>query len=229
MRLLVRVDIQSGQDIHKAGLAPQIILVKIAKSCAGTDLELLADKVEAFILESAETRLSMCAWECHADIKALTLSALHAEAERSDRKAANLVIAWSSIMPASLRIEIFPSNLRRMIDFYSNMLQFKLVKHESNYAYLKRDSVFIGAIETPSSETFEEKESYRRPNRGIEIVIEVDDLEKERDFIVSKGSTLDADIASQPWGLKDFRLVDPDGYYLRITTHSLSRTDNHQG
>ncbi|KIW56735.1 hypothetical protein PV05_05371 [Exophiala xenobiotica] len=115
-------------------------------------------------------------------------------------------------MPASLRIEIFPSNLRRMIDFYSNVLQFKLVKHESNYAYLKRDNVFIGAVETPSSETFEEKESYRRPNKGVEIVIEVEDLEKERDFIVSKGSTLDADIASQPWGLKDFRLVDPDGY-----------------
>ncbi|KAK5198988.1 hypothetical protein LTR96_003640 [Exophiala xenobiotica] len=132
-------------------------------------------------------------------------------------------------MPVSLRIEIFPTNLRRMIDFYCNVLHFKLVKHESNYAYLKRDSVFIGAIETPSSETLEEKESYRRPNKGIEIVIEVDDLEKERDFIVGKGSTLDADIASQPWGLKDFRLVDPDGYYLRITTHSLRKTDNDQG
>jgi hypothetical protein len=23
----------------------------------------------------------------------------------------------------------------------------------------------------------------------------------------------------RPWGLRDFRMVDPDGYYLRITSH----------
>jgi hypothetical protein len=86
----------------------------------------------------------------------LTLSALLAGVERSIGQTANVVVVWSSIMPASLRIEIFPTNLRRMIDLYCNVLRFKLVKHESNYAYLKRDSVFIGAIETPSSETLVE-------------------------------------------------------------------------
>jgi hypothetical protein len=25
-------------------------------------------------------------------------------------------------------------------------------------------------------------------------------------------------IRTQPWGLRDFRIVDPDGYYLRVTT-----------
>jgi len=107
-----------------------------------------------------------------------------------------------------------------MMDFYSDVLKFRLIKHEGDYAYLGRDNIFIGAIETGSSESHEEKESYRRPRRGVEIVIEVDDLEKERDFIVGKGWKLDADIESQPWGLRDFRLVDPDGYYLRFTTHS---------
>ncbi|KIW20163.1 hypothetical protein PV08_00738 [Exophiala spinifera] len=126
-------------------------------------------------------------------------------------------------MPASLRIEIFPSDLQRMIDFYSNVLQFKLLKRQDTYAYLQRDNIFIGAIETPSSDTLERKIAYRSPNKGVEIVFEVDDLEHERDFIVSKGARLDADIALQPWGLKDFRLTDPDGYYVRITTHSVKR------
>jgi len=26
------------------------------------------------------------------------------------------------------------------------------------------------------------------------------------------------DLALQPWGLRDFRLVDPDGYYVRVTS-----------
>lgn len=129
----------------------------------------------------------------------------------------------SSVMPASLRVELFPSHLQPFIDFYTDVLSFKLVKHIDDYAYLKRDNIFIGAIETGSTETREQKESYRRPSKGIELVIEVDDLEKERDFIVGKGWKLDADIETQPWGLRDFRLVDPDGYYLRFTTHSAKR------
>ncbi|KAH0846976.1 glyoxalase/bleomycin resistance protein/dioxygenase [Fonsecaea pedrosoi] len=115
-------------------------------------------------------------------------------------------------MPASLRIEIFPSDLQRMIDFYSTILNFVLIKRNGDYAYLGRDNIFIGAIETGSTETLEEKASYRRPKKGIEIVVEVDDLEKERDFIVAKGWKLDANIQLQDWGLKDFRLNDPDGY-----------------
>ncbi|KIW26679.1 hypothetical protein, variant [Cladophialophora immunda] len=126
-------------------------------------------------------------------------------------------------MPASLRIEIFPSDLQRMIDFYSTILHFGLIKRNGDYAYLRRDDIFIGAIETASTETLEEKASYRQPNKGIEIVVEVDDLEKERDFIVGMGWKLDVDIQLQDWGLKDFRLTDPDGYYLRFTTHSPNR------
>ncbi|KAL6248956.1 hypothetical protein RBB50_004019 [Rhinocladiella similis] len=131
-------------------------------------------------------------------------------------------------MPASLRIELFPSDLGRMIDFYSGVLQFKLLKRQGAYAYLQRDNIFIGAIETPSSDTLEQKQIYRSPNKGIEIVFAVDELKHERDFIVSKGWQLDADIAVQPWGLEDFRLTDPDGYYLRITTHSI-KSETAQG
>jgi len=29
-----------------------------------------------------------------------------------------------------------------------------------------------------------------------------------------------SDIALQPWALRDFRLDDPDGYYIRLTSAS---------
>lgn len=126
-------------------------------------------------------------------------------------------------MPASLRIELFPSSLEKFIDFYSNVLRFTLIKHVDDYAYLQRDNIFIGAIETISDENLQQKGSYRQPRKGVEIVLEVDQLENERDHIVEKGWKLDEDIHMQPWGLQDFRLIDPDGYYLRITTPSPSR------
>ena len=122
-------------------------------------------------------------------------------------------------MPASLRIEIFPSDLERMIGFYCNVLCFTLIKQDDTYAYLNRDNIFIGAIETENTESVEQR-GYCRPFMGVELVIEVDDLQKERDFIVEKGWILEANIMPQPWGLQDIRWIDPDGYYLRFTTHS---------
>jgi lactoylglutathione lyase len=126
-------------------------------------------------------------------------------------------------MPASMRIEIFPSDIQRCIDFYVDILQFKIRKHEGTYLFIQRGEIFIGAVEAPSSETAAAKAAYRKPTKGLEIVFEVDNLEAERDRILEKGWILDADIQMQEWGLRDFRLFDPDGYYLRVTTHSPNR------
>ena len=118
-----------------------------------------------------------------------------------------------------MRIEVFPSNMRRFFNFYVGILQFRIEKQEGTYAFIRRDDIFIGAIEVPNNDSFTEKD-YRRPTKGIEIVFEVDDLAAERDRIKAKGWKVEDDIKMQPWGLEDFRLVDPDGYYVRITTHS---------
>ena len=53
---------------------------------------------------------------------------------------------------------------------------------------------------------------------GVEIVLEVEDL----DAAFARAQVTDHPIAEsprlEPWGLRDFRLADPDGYYLRVTT-----------
>jgi lactoylglutathione lyase len=49
-------------------------------------------------------------------------------------------------------------------------------------------------------------------------VIEVDDLTAERNAVVAAGYPLDVDLTARLWGLTDFRLLDPDGYYIRFTT-----------
>ena len=126
-------------------------------------------------------------------------------------------------MPASLRLEIFTSDYPRCIAFYSNILQFNIIRNEPTYLYMNKGDIYLAALPDLSEEAMAEKAAYRQPPRGVEIVFEVDDLDAERDHVVQKGWKLDNDIQLQPWGLKDFRLTDPDGYYLRITTHSPSR------
>jgi len=52
---------------------------------------------------------------------------------------------------------------------------------------------------------------------GVEIVLEVDDLEELHDRLMELGVDV-SPLKRQNWGLRDFRVLDPDGYYLRITT-----------
>jgi hypothetical protein len=54
---------------------------------------------------------------------------------------------------------------------------------------------------------------------GVEIVLELDDRDEVVDLHdrCTAEATVLAALQLRPWGLWDFRLVDPDGYYLRVT------------
>lgn len=119
---------------------------------------------------------------------------------------------------ARVRFELFPSDLDRFVDFYVRVLRFEIADNRRDeipaYVYLRRGSIRIGALKA-----WERVDpSVRSVPQGVEIVIEVDDLQAERDAVVMADYPLAQDICRRPWGLEDFRLFDPDGYYLRFTT-----------
>lgn len=120
-------------------------------------------------------------------------------------------------MPMSLRFEIFPADVNVTADFYMRVLGFELVVDRRDepdpYLALRRDSVRIGAAGRPA----DGHHGHRRPPTGVELVLEVDDLIAEHQRVRAAGWSIDEDLTDRPWGLRDFRLLDPDGYYLRIT------------
>lgn len=117
-----------------------------------------------------------------------------------------------------LRIELFPADLDAFADFYVRVLGFEIVDdrrhHNIPYVAVQRDSVRIGAL--PAWEAVDPAD--RGVPTGAELVLEVDDVVSERNRVVAAGWPLSSDLTDQPWALSDFRLFDPDGYYLRITT-----------
>lgn len=56
----------------------------------------------------------------------------------------------------------------------------------------------------------------RYPPIGTEIVLYTNRLDQLREEILAAGYT-PGSIAVQPWGDRDFRLTDPDGYYIRMS------------
>ena len=116
-----------------------------------------------------------------------------------------------------MRFEIFPDDLDATVDFYTRVLCFRLTDDRRGepvaYVSLRRGSVRVGALRAVAPDA----RAGRRPPTGVEVVLEVDDVAAERERVVAAGWPLEADLQDRPWGLTDFRILDPDGYYLRIT------------
>lgn len=130
-------------------------------------------------------------------------------------------------MSMSVRFEIFPSDLDATADFYTRVLGFNIAadrrQQPQPYLAVERDGVRIGAA---CRQDHGHRES-RRPPIGVELVLEVDDLADELDRVQRAGWPLVADLQAQPWGLRDFRLLDPAGYYLRITERRAAHSSRH--
>ena len=55
------------------------------------------------------------------------------------------------------------------------------------------------------------------PGLGVEIGLAVDDVDALFEHVNAEAPhTISEGLVSQPCGLSDFRVADPDGYYLRI-------------
>lgn len=128
----------------------------------------------------------------------------------------------TSTQPAAdgtaLRIEIFVEDFDAFVDFYTRVLGFALTadrrRADHPYAAVARGTVRIGAARPwkpvdPGA---------RGVPDGVELVLEVEDVHAAHRQVVASGRPLAEDLRDRPWGLTDFRLHDPDGHYLRITT-----------
>ena len=124
-----------------------------------------------------------------------------------------------------LRIELFVEDLDTSIAFYA-ALGFAVERREHDYASLRWGDAVIGLgprSKLPSSGPgpgFTQQRLATDRGAGVEIVLEVEDLNTALAAVRAAGHPRAAEPTDRPWGLRDFRLADPDGYYLRITTRA---------
>jgi len=124
---------------------------------------------------------------------------------------------------AGLRLELFALDMEASIAFYTRVLAFELSRHEpGDYASLRLGGIVlgIGPVAKLSEEGgyFGRDIATHRRGLGVEIVIEVDDVERCHERVAASGHPILEPLQDRPWGLRDFRISDPDGYYRRITS-----------
>jgi len=119
------------------------------------------------------------------------------------------------------RVEIYVSDLARSLAFYEG-LGFRRVRAWGDWALLDLDGNVIAlqgdehAVAGPHYFTPRINESPR--GTGVEISIEVEAIDRLYELARRLGVDLVKPIQDRPWHARDFRVADPDGYFLRFTT-----------
>lgn len=114
------------------------------------------------------------------------------------------------------KVELFITDSERSKRFY-RVLGFEVAHaKDDGYTTLQCGSTVVALSPVQSRLPIAVKARFRRPPWGTEIVLYTDELEASRGAMAAAGY-LPGSIARRPWGDRDYRITDPDGYYLRIS------------
>ena len=122
---------------------------------------------------------------------------------------------------ARLGLELFTHDLAVSLDFYVRILGFtRETERPGGYIPLSRGAARIALNLRSELERDHplRMTSAERAGLGVEIVLEVENVEALYEHVVSERWPVSAALQRRPWGLTDFRVSDPDGYYWRITS-----------
>jgi len=128
--------------------------------------------------------------------------------------------------PVGVRFELFVDDVERSVAFYDAALGLQPAPGYDPQGYVPvsagRVRIGLQRHSALSAEHHFRSAHFAGPRGvGVEIVVEVDDVDaafaRARDAAVTHGGQVEP-LAARPWGLTDFRLIDPDGYYVRVTS-----------
>jgi lactoylglutathione lyase len=121
----------------------------------------------------------------------------------------------------TFRLELFVDDLVASTDFYGRVLGFVIGEQQADgYTPLTNGHVSLSLNLRANLSDDHPIQAIvgERLGRGIELVLEVNDIEAMYKRVRSANWPLSGELKIQPWSLTDFRVLDPDGYYWRITS-----------
>lgn len=124
---------------------------------------------------------------------------------------------------ATARFELFATDVAALTEFLRDALNFETVRETPEYVEMRAGSVTIsvGPISGLPTTRPLRPSAQERLGLGVEIVLETNDIDTWHDHLLSMGYTTAVPLGRRSWGLRDFRLVAPDGYYFRVTSRDI--------
>lgn len=121
-------------------------------------------------------------------------------------------------------VELYVEDLAYYVRIFHDALGFEVTRDEGDWLELRSShgTVLLNRFDDPEpGHPFERYRDQPRRGMGVEIGIVVNRVEESWVKAKQIPGCVVTDVRLQDWGLTDYRILTPHGYYLRITTPRL--------
>ena len=118
-------------------------------------------------------------------------------------------------------VELYVEDPPFYVGIFRDVLGFRVTRDEGDFVELRsaRAIVLLNTFEEPDAgHPFEHYRAERRRGVGVEIGIVTERIHDAWAAAKTIEGLTVTDVVAQEWGLTDFRILTPHGYYLRVTT-----------
>ena len=117
---------------------------------------------------------------------------------------------------------LFPNDLKRAVQFYTEVLGFVESYSEDEFVELKSgtQTLWLHADRGLQDKAYEAELHAHKRGVGVNLSFEVDDVERYYQRLVRDAkAALEQDLSTTPWGTKRFTVRDPDGVHLSFFSY----------
>ncbi|WP_217587513.1 VOC family protein [Lentibacillus saliphilus] len=124
-------------------------------------------------------------------------------------------------MSVLFRIELYVRDIEKSLNFYQDIIGLEMYDRNERCGRFNYDcfSLLITSESILDDQHyFNKKAKSPIKGNGFEFIIVVDELEEVYQRCLDNNYPIEVDVEKYPWGMRGFKVADPDGYYLRVTS-----------
>lgn len=141
---------------------------------------------------------------------------------KKDTDGANAVVNTPSLrQPGFIFLELETKKIDEFVSFFKDVMDFKVTERKGRFASMQTNLAELLLVDPemiPAGHPFHNKLTGSGQGLGVEMGFVVADVDKAYAAAVKhEGFKISSGIVLRPWGVRDFRVLSPDGYYFRFT------------
>lgn len=122
--------------------------------------------------------------------------------------------------------EIYVADMLASKRFYMEVIGLDLVREQDDFIVLAKGNSKLHICPAADLPEYLIGSQFKRIGSNIEFCFEVENIHSHFERAERSGWQLHERLQKQPWGKTDYRVIDPDGAYIRITSPRHSENKN---
>lgn len=117
------------------------------------------------------------------------------------------------------RVQLYVNDIEKSLLFYEEVIGLMLYKRSVHGARFNHDQfslLLVSDLRLNENHYFYNRKEMK--GNGFELIIVVNRIEEVYERCKENRCTIQEEIQTYPWEMRGFKVVDPDGYFLRVTS-----------